>query len=289
MAGHLPLEILDHIFALSQGPVPTWEHDATTWRREQENPNLTLLCASLVNKTWASAAERALYRHAIFTAKPGQNTYISWIDSAARNRHRTVSLWIRPWARPEFGQVLDSCEGLEMLALGEVFSLNNFVGYPSWEYLCTPSLKDLKSLSIPTADAFTSYNRCTLPFSLSSLHLLLPADSTRLPRLSSTLLVSSQDTLHSLRLRITGDYRVPFPTNLFPTPLAQVRHLIVEEEYASFTVDEDEEEDLPVVTSLSNILASSSPFSSLENLELRGLHAVDRLITLRRDVFSRSG
>ncbi|KAL8276967.1 hypothetical protein RQP46_010602 [Phenoliferia psychrophenolica] len=232
MAGDLPLEILDHIFSLFKGHIPTWDHSVRIRRRERENPNLTLLSASLVNKTWAASAQRALYRHAIFTSKPGPDTYTAWINSAARTRHRTVSLWIRPSNQPEFGQVLDSCEGLEILALGEVFTLTNSVGYPSWEYLCTPSLKDLKTLSIPHVDAFTSYNRCTLPFSLSSLHLLLPADSTRLPRLSSTLLVSSKDTLHSLRLRITGDYRAYFPTNLFPTPLPQIRHLIVEEDYA---------------------------------------------------------
>ncbi|KAL8276972.1 hypothetical protein RQP46_010607 [Phenoliferia psychrophenolica] len=183
MAGHLPLEILDHILSLIKGPIPTWDHSVRIRRQEQENPNLTLLSASLVNKTWASAAQRALYRHAIFTAKPGPDTYTSWIESAARKRHRTVSLWIRP---------------------------------------------------------------CTLK---------------------------------SLRMGIMGSPYDPFPADLFPAPLSEVRHLIVEEEHAAESPDrdeDDEDEDEDFITSLAHSF-SSSTFPSLETLELRGLNLYPKI------------
>ncbi|KAL8276878.1 hypothetical protein RQP46_010706 [Phenoliferia psychrophenolica] len=108
MAATLPPEILDYILSLTQGPYTTWELDTKVGRPERENPNLALLCASLVNKTWSTSAQRALYRHAIFPTKPGYYTYTAWIESAARARHRTVSLWIRPSDARDFQRVLES-------------------------------------------------------------------------------------------------------------------------------------------------------------------------------------
>ncbi|KAL8276899.1 hypothetical protein RQP46_010727 [Phenoliferia psychrophenolica] len=111
MTASLPPELLDHVLSLAKGSFPTWEQDADPiipdWSGAQD-PNSTLLSAALVSKTWARSAQRALYRHAIFTNESGPDAYAAWIASAARSRHRTVSLWIRSSANLAFAQVIES-------------------------------------------------------------------------------------------------------------------------------------------------------------------------------------
>ncbi|KAL8278926.1 hypothetical protein RQP46_008595 [Phenoliferia psychrophenolica] len=254
MSVYLPPEILNHIFTFAQGSSPTWEEGTRSTARSYDpvylphrDPNATLLSASLVSKAWADAAQRVLYRHVIFPTRPRERTYTAWIESDARRRYRTMSLWIRP--SRDLVRIFNTLQGVESLELGQPDATVS-----SWAVLRNPSLKDLKALSLPFPDYFykNQANIAPLPFSLNSLAYGLFADAEHQTPLLSMLLADSQQTLHTLRIRQYEDITYFLVMN--PVPLPNLRHLILEE-YSE------------ELTCLGDGLKS---FVSLEKLELRG-------------------
>ncbi|KAL8290331.1 hypothetical protein RQP46_002589 [Phenoliferia psychrophenolica] len=236
MSPQFPPEILDHITSLAAGSSPTWEQTihSEAWPYGV-NPNATLLSAALVSKAWADSAQRALYRHAIFRVKPKKRTYLAWIESGARARHRTVSLWIRPCEQDLFGRVIETCEGLESLVLGHVVSsllyVWNLRRKVAWHVLASPCLKDLKSLWLPFPEDFDwivdTPAAARLPFSLSTLALWFTRREPE-EKAFSILFTASQNTLHTLSL-YCGPIEPP-STGLsatLPIVAPTIRHLIL--------------------------------------------------------------
>ncbi|KAL8290335.1 hypothetical protein RQP46_002593 [Phenoliferia psychrophenolica] len=173
MSARLPKEILDHVLSLASGVCPTWVQAIQVHTASEDgNPNATLLSAALVSKAWAESAQRALYRHAIFPMDPEEDNYRAWINSDARRRHRTVSIWVRPCYAEIFREFMESFEGLESLDLGGMAylprDLEDEEGQPllAWDVLTSTSLKE-DVMPIPELSA-------TLPIVAPTIrHLIL--------------------------------------------------------------------------------------------------------------------
>ena len=124
---HIPTEVLDYIINFARGSAPTWDDGVPARDAPPPPRNATLLSASLVSKSWAASAQRALFRHCIFSWNPRESTYAAWLESPARLRNHIESLWIRPGE--DFHNVLAACAGLKVLDLGSTA----FGSRPMWE------------------------------------------------------------------------------------------------------------------------------------------------------------
>ncbi|KAL8278916.1 hypothetical protein RQP46_008585 [Phenoliferia psychrophenolica] len=210
MAICIPPETLDHILSFARGSPPLWTQASDDYTvpaaPEVKHPNATLLSVSLVNKQWQSSAQRALYRHAIFPNKSTEHTYTAWIESDARRRHRTKSLWIRMCHAPVFGRILRSMEDIEELDIARTWGIE---AHPSWDNLRLPSLKNLQRISITFPAKFRAsvLHFAPIQFSLSTLEyglcFQIPGPQQQI-ELFGALIVASESTLHTLRIRREG-------------------------------------------------------------------------------------